>query len=867
MALLVVCVVAGSTAIATARPGATASDDRAPVGSKSNAAALPADLEQGGRGGGGQGGGQAGPLPSIATRVGSMEKLDGFYPLYWSEQSGDLYLEIPRLNEEVLYVSGLAAGLGSNDIGLDRAQLGSTKIVKFERVGPKILMVQPNYDYRATTDNPAERKAVEDAFAKSVIWGFTAIAETDGRILVDLGDFVLRDVHGVASRLGAGYRFDRTRSAIYKPNTRVFPDNSEIEVTTTVISEGGGRGGGGGGGRGGGAQIGGTVGDVTPTADAATVRQHHSFIRLPDNNYTPRMFDPRSGYGADSYVDYAVPLGQQMRKQYINRHRLQKKNPGPGMSEAVEPIIYYVDRGTPEPVRTALVEGARWWNEAFEAAGFRNAFQVEVMPEGADPMDVRYNTITWVHRSTRGWSYGGSITDPRTGEILKGHVTLGSLRVRQDYMMFEGLLSPYTNGTEQVPALAETALARIRQLSAHEVGHTIGLGHNYYNSTAGRISVLDYPHPLITLRQDGSMDLSQAYDVGIGEWDKIAIRYGYGEFAKGADEAAELRKILEEAWAKDIRYMSNQDLSVHPGVDQWNNGIDTAEELNRIMSLRRAALARFGEAVLRPFEPMARLEDVLVPIYLHHRYAAESAATALGGQEYIYALRGDGRTPVRWAPASRQNSALEALMLTLQPSELTIKADLLAKIPPRPPGLGRTRELFPRMTGGAFDPIAPGVVAADMVMGFIFAPDRAARLVAQKAVDPSLPGLIDVIARVRRQVFEAPTANPYEAEIKRGMERAFVLHMMDLAEGAPMPQVRAIAMMTLKDIQTVSEGGTGAPEARAHRMLLASDIKRFTERPFDNMRPSAIPVPPPGAPIGDFGLDYLLGLDACRWQR
>lgn len=826
---------------------------------------------QGGRAGGA--GAQAGPLPAIATRTANMEKLDGFYPLYWSEQSGDLYLEIPRLNEEVIYQTGLAAGLGSNDIGLDRAQLGPTRVVKFERVGTKILMVQPNYDYRATTDNPAEKKAMEDAFAKSVIWGFTAMAETDGRILVDLADLVLRDAHGAAGRLGAGYRFDRSRSAIYKPNTKVFPENTEIEVTTTLVSDtaGGGRGGGGGGaagGRGGGVGIGGAVSDVTPSADAATLRQHHSFIKLPDPGYRPRLFDPRAGYGADAYNDYGVALGEPMRKQSISRHRLEKRNPSAAVSEAVEPIIYYVDRGTPEPIRSALVDGARWWNQAFEAAGYRNAFQVEIMPEGADPMDVRYNTITWVHRSTRGWSYGSSISDPRTGEILKGHVTLGSLRVRQDYMIFEGLLSPYTNGTEKPGILAETALARIRQLSAHEVGHTIGLGHNYYNSNKGRISVMDYPHPYILLRQDGSMDLSQAYSVGIGEWDKVAIRYGYSHFPPGVNEDAELRKILDDAWGADVRYMTNQDMAVNPNVDQWNNGVDPAEELNRIMALRRAALTRFGDASIKSHQPMAMLEDVLVPVYLHHRYAAESAASAIGGQEYIYALRGDGKEAVKWAPANRQNSALESLMLTLRPSELTIRTELLARLPPRPPGLPRTRELFPRMTGGAFDPIAPGVVAADMVMGFIFTPDRAARLITQRALDPALPGLVEVIDRVRRAVFEAQTANAYETEIKRGMERAFTNQLMDLIAGATMPQARAIAALTLKDLQTSYEApATGDVANRAHRMLLANDIKRFFERPFDAMRPAVVPAPPPGAPIGDYGMDYLLGLDACGWRR
>jgi hypothetical protein len=828
------------------------------------AVAAPAGLSaQGGGGAQGRAGGQAGSarVPDIADRTASMQKIDGFFPTYWDESTGALFLEIPELGREVLYVSGLSAGLGSNDIGLDRAQLGGTAIVSFQRVGPRVLMVQPNYMYRAETDNPAEKKALEDAFAKSILWGFPVAAESGGRVLVDFSDFIMRDTHNVSSRLGAGYRFDRTRSVVNLEDTKGFPKNSEIDVISTFISDGaGGRGGGAG-------QQGGRVGDVAPNASAVTLRQHHSIIELPDDGYTPRMADPRSGYGSGGHADYAVPLGEDLRVRRINRHRLIKKDPNAAMSEPVEPIIYYVDRGAPEPIRTALIEGARWWNEAYEAAGFINAFQVEVMPEGADPMDVRYNTITWVHRSTRGWSYGGSISDPRTGEILKGHVTLGSLRWRQDYLIFEGLLSPYVDGTERPAVLAETALARIRQLSAHEVGHTIGLGHNYYNSSKGRISTLDYPHPLITLRPDGTMDLSDAYDVGIGEWDKVAIRYGYTQFAPGTDEAAELKKILDEAWEQDIRYYSNQDTDLHPSVDQWNNGTDEAAELMRILQLRRAAMEGFGERAIRLGRPMAMIEEALVPVYLHHRYAVESAVTALGGQEYTYAMRGDGLTPVRWAPAARQTAALDALMSALRLGDLVLPSAVVQNIPPRPPGFGSNREMFPRMTGGAFDPVSPAVSATEIVLNGIFSNTRAARLVAQKAVDASLPGLEDVLGRVSATIFDATPASGYEAEVNRAMERALVRRLMSMAESAPMTQVRAIATESLKSLPTrptlVAANASDTAE-RAHRQLLADDIRRFLDRPYSELTPASIPAPPPGAPIGDFGLDYLLGLDMCR---
>lgn len=785
------------------------------------------------------------PLPSIEQKTRGMEKLDGFLPLYWSARDGKLFLEVPRLEQEMIYVVSLPAGLGSNDIGLDRGQLGGERIVHFERVGPRVLLVQPNYRFRAETENPDERQSVEDAFATSVIWGFTAAAETGDRVLVDATDFALRDAHGVVqslrrSRQGT-FRLDASRSALYLDRTKAFPRNTEIEVTLTFTSDSAGQ----------------YVREVAPSADAITVRERHSFVALPEPGYEMRESDPRAGFFGIEYRDYAVPLGEPMVKRYISRHRLQKVDPTAPVSEAVEPIVYYLDRGAPEPVRTALLEGARWWSQAFEAAGYRNAFRVELLPEGADPMDVRYNTIQWVHRSTRGWSYGSSVTDPRTGEIIKGHVTLGSLRVRQDYLLAEGLLSPYETGTETPPELAEMALARIRQLSAHEVGHTLGIAHNYIASTYGRGSVMDYPHPLVQLTADGRVDLSEAYREGIGEWDKVAVAWGYQDFPRGVDEKSELDRMLVEARAQGITFLTDQDArptgSVHPEAHLWDNAADAPAELGRMMEVRRAALARFGERAIQRGRPLALMEEALVPLYLHHRYQVEAAVKLLAGQHYTYAIRGDEQEPLRPVTAERQNRALSALLAVLDPAELAIPRSILAQLPPRPFTYGSHRELFDRYTGLSFDPVAPAVVVSDLVASLILQPERAARLVTQHALDPSLPGLTDVIERLTEATFDVRPRDPYHAEIDRATERVVAEQIMTLAYGAPMPQVRAEATLALTRLHdTLRRGSRRGPDAeRAHALALATDIERFLERPYEPARRAPSLDAPPGSPIGD----------------
>ena len=431
-------------------------------------------------------------------------------------------------------------------------------------------------------------------------------------------------------------------------------------------------------------------------------------------------------------------------------------------------------------------------------------------------------------------------------------------------MIAEGLLSPYKTGDETPPELREWALARMRQLSAHEVGHTLGLGHNYYDSEAGRISVLDYPHPLVTLKPDGTMDFSKVYDDKIGEWDKLAVAYGYQDFPDGTNEDAALEAILNDGWKRDIRYLTNQDLGSHPRVNQWSNGIDAAAELTRMMDVRRAALSRFGETAIRRGQPMAQIEEVLVPLYLHHRYQVEAASHVVGGMHYIYAMRGDARDPQKPASAAEQTAALKALAATLKPSELALPMPLLKKIGPRPPGYGVTRELFPRFTGETFDAIAPAVVAAELTLSFLLDAERAARLVEQRALDPSLPGLTQVLDVLDGATFDAATANPYEQEIARAVQRVYVDSLMRLAATAEMPHARAIASQRLR-LRMID---AGKAQGQAHAELLADDIKRFLDRPSPPAQRMDTRQPPPGAPIGEPAMEWFRQLEPlCAGSR
>src|SRR5271170_4040307 len=758
---------------------------------------------------------------TISAKTASAQKLAGYFNLYWDAKQGKLWLAIDKWSAEFLYQSGLSAGIGSNDIGLDRGQLGATRIVRFERSGNKVLLVQENLDHRAVTSDPDEKRAVRDSFAESVLAGFTVAAEENGAALVDATDFFLRDAHGIPETLRrthqGSYHLDPARCAIYLPLTKNFPLNTEVESTLTFSGDDPGP----------------WVRQVTPSPESITVREHHSFVQLPPPGYKSRAYDPRASFFSVGYMDYATPISEPIEKRLTVRHRLEKKDPSAAMSEPVTPIIYYLDRGAPEPIRSALLDGARWWNQAFEAAGYKNAFRVEMMPEGADPMDLRYNVIQWVHRATRGWSYGASVVDPRTGEIIKGHVTLGSLRVRQDFLIAEGLLAPYEKGAPVSPKMQAMALARLRQLAAHEVGHTLGLMHNYSASTVNRSSVMDYPPPYVKLGADGVPDLSDAYATGIGEWDKVSVAWGYEDFPANVDEHAALNKILRDAFSRGLRYLTDQDArppgSASSQAHLWDSGANPVDELNRLMQVRTAALKRFGENNIREGAPLATLEDALVPIYLLHRYQVEAASKLVGGMDYTFALRGDGEVPTQIVAAAEQRRALAAILATVKPDLLALPEPLLRIIPPRPPDYERGREHFKIHTSPAFDALAPAEAAAQQSLQFLFDPQRAQRLVEFHARNAENPALQEIFDSILAATWKAPYGDGYRQQIGNVVDDVVLFDLMSLAANEQASgEVRAIASFELHQLKDwLSVAQPSQDLERAHFFYAAQQIEQF----------------------------------------
>ncbi len=783
---------------------------------------------------------------SVSSQVLKGKKLDsysGFFDFYYEEAQDKIYLYVKDLDQEFLYVNSLASGVGNNDLGLDRGQLGNRRVVSFKKAGNKLLLVQPNLNYRALTDNELERKSIEQAFAKSVIFGFKILESNEKGHLIDLTSFLMQDAHGVASRLKRSkegtYKIDISKSALSLDRTKAFPENVEFEALLTFKGQ----------------PTGTKLRSVTPTASLVTVNQHHSFVKLPDSNYKPREFDVRSGAISISYMDYATPVQEQIRKRYIVRHRLEKKDPTAAVSEAVEPIIYYLDPGTPEPVRSALLEGGSWWNQAYEAAGYKDAFQIKMLPADADPLDCRYNVIQWVHRSTRGWSYGASVVDPRTGEIIKGHVSLGSLRIRQDFMIAQALMNqPFASSDDNYKPMLDMALARIRQLSAHEIGHTLGFAHNFAASTNDKASVMDYPHPTIELANN-RIDFSQAYDTGIGEWDKVTVAYSYSDFGDTENEKARLNAILDEAYDSGMRFITDSDARAQGGAHAlahlWDNGKSAAEELERVLDIRKYAISNFSADNIRSNEPYTVLEDVFVPLYFFHRYQTEAAVKVVGGLDYNYAVKGSDEFTVRPVGRKEQLGALKSILQSINAETLAIPEDKLSLFPPRAFGYGRTRESFKGKTGVSFDPLSAASTASDMALKLLLHPERANRLVLQKSLDAKQLDLEEVLVSLSKNFSHSYTHPSYLGEVQFMINENILKYMMNLvASDKSLTQVKAMAYDAIEAADKQFNKNTSYDRA------MKRTIARFIKDP-SKFKLNDSPKIPDGSPIGSDFCGYI----------
>lgn len=795
---------------------------------------------------------QAAPAATTASPspLAGTETLDGLYPVHVDRKGGRILLSLPAPGADgvvtrMLYATALRTGLGSAPIGLDRAQPGPAQILLVRRMGKKVAFELENPRFRASSGTPAEQAAAANAFATSLIWMGDAIDGPDGRLLVDIAPFLARDTRNVTAQLNSsgekGWRLVDSLSAADPAAVRAFPMNLEFEARQTYASDTPGP----------------EVRNIAPDSRQVTLVVRHSLIALPESGYVPRQFDPRGGSFATQILDFSAPLGGQIVQNLANRFRLERLDPAAPRSRVRKPIVFYIDNAAPEPIRTALLEGAFWWKQAFEAAGYIDAYRVEILPEGADPLDIRYNVVNWVNRATRGWSYGYAVTDPRTGEILKGSVLLGSLRVRQDILIYEGLVGADRTGKGGPNDPAQVALARIRQLAAHEVGHALGLMHNFAGSTQDRASVMDYPAPRIGLK-DGAPDLSDAYGVGMGRWDLHTIDWLYGDPVSGDPDAA-ARAKAEAAEQAGLRFVSDENArsvsASQPWGSLWDDGADPVAELDRMMQVRAAAVARFGPAALAPGEPVASLRRKFVPIWLVHRYQVEAAAKLLGGLTSEYAV-GSGAAaqgaPV--APAD-QKRALDALLATLQPAVLDVPAALVPQLSAGFSGDYDRQteiEIMPMAGPAAFDPLVAAQVAAQQTLNALLAPERLARLAEQHRANPDSPG-VDAVAARLLALTDAPTASARLGAVRRALGTRIIVSLARAAM-APDAGVDAVTRIdqALHDWAEAQAGKRFAdPADRAWALSTARLLRdRDALKALLASDKAEMPVPP-GMPIGD----------------
>lgn len=787
--------------------------------------------------------------PTIADKTKGLTTRPGLIESYVDSAKGRVYFKFPAADPKTgfsgsyLYVRSLRTGLGSNDLGVDRSSFDSTFVINVRPITDKVFFEVPNLKFRADSDNPDERKAVEEGFAKSVYWaGTIAAKDADGSYLVDITDLLMTDVNNVAQSLeSGGYRFEKDSSTVLPDQCKSFPDNLELEALLTFHSD---------------KPRGGAPSHTAEAQDISLV-EHQSFVKLPDGNYHPRAFDPRCGCFSLQYLDFSSPLGQPLIKQWINRHRLEKTDPTAARSTVKNPIVYYVDRGVPEPIRSALIEGGNYWKKAFDAAGYIDAYRVEEMPADVDPMDIRYNVVQWMDRSTRGYAYGQSIVDPRTGEIIKGAVNLDSQRARQDILIFEALKGVKDTGKGGPNDPIQVALARVRQLAAHEIGHTLGFQHNFAASTRDRSSVMDYPAPRIRIAADGSLDFSKAYATSVGAWDMQLVKYAYKDFAL-SDETSGLKKILNDGLSQGLVFLSDQDADEGSGAsaytNRWDDISDPLGDLKNSIRIRQIGMSKFGQGNIRDGQPLANLELVFGPLYFFHRYDVNSTAKMIGGVNYRHNVRGDSQALQTPISGDKQREALASLLACTRPGFLMVPSNISRLMGPWANGMPNSGERFVSSTPFAFDSLSAAAAGADLVLQPLLDSGRCSRIVEWSSRDISLPSLDEVLDKTTKAIVVKPRGNAMEREICWTVQHSYVSRLIALADAADAtPSVRARARKALRALAS-TESMLAVNDSTGNADAIASEIKAYLSRPLAPMTvPATPPVALPGAPIGQFG--------------